>query len=352
MDNIQIIDELNEKKSLSFEKWLNLLSTWTSSDYEYSAGLARDLALKSFGNKIFFRGIIEFTNICKNDCLYCGIRKSNEKVVRYRLTPAEILDCCEEGWRLGYRTFVLQGGEDKFFSDELMAEIISSIKRRFPECAITLSIGERSRESYKKLFDAGADRYLLRHETADSAHYSKLHPRELSHENRIECLKNLKDIGYQTGCGMMVGAPFQTPELLAKDMMFLGSFKPQMVGMGPFIPHKDTPFRDQPAGSAALTLFLLSLVRLMLPDTLLPATTALGTLQGDGRIRGILSGCNVIMPNLSPLSVRKKYMLYDNKAGTEMSAEESLNQLRIQVGNIGYEMVSDRGDYRKKTPTL
>ncbi len=349
MDNIRIIDELNEKKSLSFEKWLKLISSWTSSDYEYCAGLARDLALKNFGNRIFFRGIIEFTNICKNDCLYCGIRRSNEKVVRYRLTPAEILDSCEEGYLLGYRTFVLQGGEDKNFGDELMAEIISSIKRRFSECAITLSIGERSRESYEKLFEAGADRYLLRHETADQAHYSRLHPRELSLENRIECLKNLKDIGYQTGCGMMVGAPFQTAELLAKDMMFLGSFKPQMVGMGPFIPHKDTPFRDQPAGSAALTLFLLSLVRLMLPDVLLPATTALGTLQGDGRIRGILSGCNVIMPNLSPLSVRKKYMLYDNKVGMEMSGEESLNQLRIQVENIGYEMVSDRGDYRAKT---
>ncbi|MDO4482590.1 MAG: [FeFe] hydrogenase H-cluster radical SAM maturase HydE, partial [Bacillota bacterium] len=296
--------------------------------------------------KVYFRGIIEFTNICKNDCLYCGIRKSNPEQIRYRLTKEDILSCCREGYDLGYRTFVLQGGEDGFYSDDIIADIISDIRAAYPECAITLSIGEKSRESYEKFFNAGADRYLLRHETANPVHYSQLHPAELSLKNRIDCLKNLKEIGYQTGCGMMVGSPYQTIDNLAEDMIFLGEFKPQMVGMGPFIPHKDTPFRDFPPGSADLTLFLLSLVRLMLPRTLLPATTALGTLREDGRLKGILSGCNVIMPNLSPMSVRKKYLLYDNKAGTDVSPEESLNMLKQQVKKIGYEMSSERGDYK------
>lgn len=255
------------------------------------------------------------------------------------------MDCCKDGYELGYRTFVLQGGEDPYYNDEIMEDIVSSIRKAYPECAITLSIGEKSGESYKRLFDAGADRYLLRHETADSCHYSQLHPSDLSLENRIDCLNTLKSIGFQTGCGMMVGSPFQTTELLAKDMIFLGEFKPQMVGMGPFIPHKDTPFKNYPTGSADLTLFLLSLVRIMLPKVLLPATTALGTVQGDGRTRGILAGCNVIMPNLSPMIVRKKYQLYDNKIGTDTDAKESLRMLKEQVKEIGYEMSSERGDY-------
>lgn len=346
ISNKDRIDLLNENKSLSFEDWNILLSTWTEDDYEYSSALARETALGIFGRKIFFRGIIEFTNICKNDCLYCGIRKSNSALNRYRLTKEEILSCCREGYELGYRTFVLQGGEDGHYSDDLMTEIISDIRASYPDCAITLSIGEKSRASYERFFNAGADRYLLRHETADSFHYSRLHPPELSLSSRMDCLRNLKDIGFQTGCGMMVGSPYQTVENLAEDMIFLAEFKPQMVGMGPFIPHKDTPFRDFPPGSAELTLFLLSLVRIMLPRTLLPATTALGSIREDGRLKGILSGCNVIMPNLSPLSVRKKYLLYNNKAGTDTGPEESLNMLKQQVKKIGYEISSERGDYK------
>lgn len=344
-NNKDRILELNENKSLSFEDWSALLSEWTEEDLEFSCSIARSSALETFGKKVFFRGIIEFTNICKNDCFYCGIRNSNKNLVRYRLTKEEILACCNEGYHLGYRTFVLQGGEDPYFNDDIMEDIVSSIRHAYPDCAITLSLGERDKGSYQRLFDAGADRYLLRHETADSCHYSQLHPAEMTLENRINCLKDLKEIGFQTGCGMMVGSPFQTTELIAKDMMFLADFKPHMVGMGPFIPHKDTPFRDRSAGSAELTLFLLSLTRIMLPDVLLPATTALGTLRGDGRIKGILAGCNVIMPNLSPTAIRKKYQLYDNKAGTDTDAEESLNILKTQVREIGYEMSSVRGDY-------
>lgn len=346
LTNKDRIDLLNEKKSLSFDEWKILLSTRTDEDCRYSEELAVKAAHELFGNKIYFRGIIEFTNICKNDCFYCGIRKSNCRVNRYRLTPEEILTCCQEGYELGYRTFVLQGGEDSGFSDALMTKIISDIRLAYPDCAITLSIGEKSSASYKSFFNAGANRYLLRHETADSLHYSKLHPSNLSLDTRIECLKSLKSIGYQTGCGMMVGSPYQSLDNIARDMVFLQEFKPHMIGMGPFIPHSDTPFKDFQRGSTKLTLFLLSLSRIMLPNALIPATTALDTAEEDGRIKGILAGCNVIMPNLSPLSVRKKYLLYDNKAGIDVTPKESLDQLKIKVKEIGYEMSSERGDYK------
>lgn len=348
MTNHELIDKLNCTKTLSLEEWKLLLGTFSIEDREYAAEIAREIVLSKYGNKIFFRGIIEFTNICRNDCLYCGIRRSNGCVTRYRLTKEDILACCDEGYKLGFRTFVLQGGEDACFTDDIMADIVSSIRGKYPDCAITLSIGERSRESYKRLFAAGANRYLLRHETADCVHYNRLHPPELSLENRLRCLNDLKETGYQTGCGCMVGSPYQTVECLAKDMMFMSWFKPEMIGIGPFIPHKDTPFRDFKAGSTELTLFLLSLCRIMLPDVLLPATTALGTLSGNGRQLGILAGANVIMPNLSPLEVRRKYMLYDNKIGTEDDAEESIRKVKMQIEKIGYEMVIDRGDHKEE----
>lgn len=345
MTNRDRIDRLYAEQCLPRAEWTEMLSAWSAEDAVYAGALAQEITVARFGKQIFFRGIIEFTNICRNDCLYCGIRRSNVCVTRYRLTQPEILECCAEGYRFGYRTFVLQGGEDGYFNDGRLTALVSAIHERYPDCAITLSVGERSRVSYQRLFDAGASRYLLRHETADTAHYAQLHPPELSLENRMRCLRDLKEIGYQTGAGMMVGAPHQTPEHLAADMVFLGEFRPQMVGMGPFIPHHQTPFRDQPAGSAELTLFLLSLTRIMLPDVLLPATTALGTLRNDGRQRGVLAGCNVVMPNLSPAPVRKKYLLYDNKAGTEDTPERSLRTLERQMREIGYEIVAGRGDY-------
>ena len=242
---------------------------------------------------------------------------------------------------------MLQGGEDGWFTDERMCAIVREIKSKFPDCAVTLSLGERSRESYQALFDAGADRYLLRHETADEDHYRILHPAEQTLQNRLRCLRDLKDIGYQTGCGIMVGSPGQTPATLARDMVFMQEFKPEMIGVGPFLPHGDTPFRDEPAGSVELTLFILALCRIMLPDVLLPATTALGTAESDGRIRGVLAGCNVVMPNLSPAAVRKKYMLYDNKAGTGLTAAEGIALLRRQMESIGYEVAVGRGDYKE-----
>lgn len=300
-----------------------------------------------YGNTVFIRGLIEISNICKNDCLYCGIRASNKECERYRLTKEEILSCCDEGYSLGFRSFVMQGGEDLHFTDELLCDIISEIKKKYPDCAITLSLGERSLESYQKLYNAGADRYLLRHETADETHYSKLHPQKMSYNTRMECLKNLKEIGFQTGCGFMVGSPYQTTENLAKDLKFIEEFSPQMCGIGPFIPHKATDFRDEPSGDVELTCYLLSIIRLIKPTILLPATTALGSAEQGGREKGILCGANVIMPNLSPHSVRKKYELYNNKLVSGNESAQEIENLKNSMKNIGYEIVTNRGDIKE-----
>lgn len=339
-----LIDKLHEEQALSKDEWTSLISGRTPALSEYIFSLARKEQHRYYGKDIYIRGLIEFTNYCKNDCLYCGIRRSNTRAHRYRLSEEEILSCCRTGYRLGFRTFVLQGGEDGCYTDERMVQHIRSIKGQYPGCALTLSIGEKSRESYQRFFDAGADRYLLRHETADFRHYESLHPASLSARTRQECLWNLKEIGYQTGTGFMVGSPYQTPEHLAEDMLFIKKLNPHMVGIGPFIPHRDTPFGDEPAGTLELTLFMLGLLRLMLPKVLLPATTALGTIAGNGRELGILAGANVIMPNLSPASVRKDYSLYDNKLCTGDEAAEYIDSLKKRIASIGYQIVTARGD--------
>ena len=327
----------------------DLLDLIVMQDAEAEALLAQRAAAvrqQVYGRDVFIRGLIEFTNYCRNDCFYCGIRRSNACAQRYRLTREEILACCRTGYGLGFRTFVLQGGEDPFFTTERLAELVRAIKRAYPDCAVTLSAGEKDRATYQAWFDAGADRYLLRHETADEGLYRRLHPEELSLQNRMRCLRDLKDIGYQVGCGFMVGAPFQTPEMLLKDLRFLQAFQPHMVGIGPFIPHRDTPFRDCPPGTAQMTLRLLAIIRLMLPHVLLPATPALGTVQSDGRQRGMGYGANVVMPNLSPLSVRKKYALYDNKISTGEEAAESVALLKQSMAAAGYRVVTARGDWK------
>lgn len=341
-----LIDELNASKKLSKENWNRLISAYSPEDAKYAASMAQLISQKLFGRNIYFRGIIELTNYCQNNCYYCGLRCSAKHTIRYRLSFDRIMDCCREGHRLGYRTFVLQGGEDSYFTDERVCSIIRSIKDTFSDAAVTLSLGERSQASYLRLFEAGADRYLLRHETASKAHYQQLHPETMSFENRMRCLRQLKEIGYQTGCGIMVGSPFQTSETLAEDMMFIADFKPHMIGIGPFRPHHDTPFRDYPAGSSELTFFLLSLCRIMQPDVLLPATTALDCSGMNGRQKAILSGANVIMPNLSPRDVRKNYLLYDGKPGLEQDAADNLLLLKQQTEEIGYKMVVNRGDYK------
>lgn len=343
----QLICELSKKHSLEEEQYAFLIENRDPKLAEYAAYEAVNLRKQIYGDMIFIRGLIEISNFCKNDCLYCGIRRSNQDCNRYRLNKELILSCCHEGYALGFRTFVLQGGEDSYYSDETLCDIIRSIKTNFPDCAVTLSLGERSFQSYESLFNAGADRYLLRHETADKEHYNKLHPAQMSFENRMNCLDNLKKIGFQTGCGFMVGSPFQTVETLAKDLKFIESFKPHMCGIGPFIPHHATPFRDEAAGSMELTLYLLSLVRLILPKVLLPSTTALGTIDQTGREKGILAGANVVMPNLSPISSRKKYELYDNKICTDEESAQSLAKLKLHMKSIGYEIVVARGDARE-----
>ena len=346
MTTIQLIDKLNQEKKLTKEEWIYLISYRDQETEEYLFELSRKIRHQHFGNKIYTRGLIEFTNYCKNDCYYCGIRRGNRKVKRYRLTIDEIHECMELGYELGFRTFVLQGGEDPYFTDERMVEIISMIHKAHPDCAITLSIGEHSYESYQKMYDAGANRFLLRHETSNAAHYAKLHPPGLSSEYRKECLANLKKIGFQTGTGFMVGSPGQTIEHLAEDMMFIEKFQPHMVGIGPFVPHHETLFAKEIAGTAELTLCMLALLRVMIPNLLLPATTALGTIDGKGREKGILAGANVVMPNLSPLGVRKSYELYDNKICTGDEAAESRNNLAKSMAEIGYELTVERGDYK------
>ncbi len=300
-----------------------------------------------YDNEVYTRGLIEFTNFCKNDCLYCGIRRSNPYAERYRLTERQILECCSLGWELGYRTFVLQGGEDPYFTDERIERIVYSIRSAHPDCAVTLSIGEHSRESYQRFYNAGAQRYLLRHETANDEHYRKLHPAAMSPENRKRCLWDLRDIGYQVGAGFMVGSPFQTPEYLADDLLFLQELQPHMVGIGPFIPQKDTPFGAFPSGTVEQTLLLLAMLRVLLPTALLPATTAVGTLDPLGREKALKAGANVVMPNLSPTDVRKKYLLYDNKICTGDEAAECRFCIQGRVERAGFRLTVSRGDHKE-----
>lgn len=342
----QLIDKLYKTSTLSPEEYKELINNRNPELSEYLFEKARKVSTENYGHEVYIRGLIEFTNYCKNDCYYCGIRKSNRNAQRYRLTKEQILDCCDAGYDLGFRTFVLQGGEDGYYTDDIMVDIIRAIKKKHPDCALTLSIGEKSYESYKAFYDAGADRYLLRHETADNTHYGKLHPASLSLENRKQCLKNLKEIGYQVGCGFMVGSPYQNTDCIVEDLLFIKELNPHMVGIGPFIPHHDTPFADQNAGTMELTLFLLGIIRLMLPEVLLPATTALGTIHPKGRELGILSGANVVMPNLSPTDVRKKYLLYDNKICTGDEAAECRLCLQRRIESIGYQLSVSRGDHK------
>lgn len=345
-DILSLIEKLEKEHSLTLHEYQFLIDNRSDEAAEILAQKADKVRREIYGNTVFIRGLIEITNICKNDCLYCGIRKSNRNCQRYRLTKDEILECCDEGHRLGFRTFVMQGGEDGYFTEEVLCDIVKTIKDRYPDCAVTLSMGERSPDSYRKLHEAGADRYLLRHETADSEHYSKLHPENLTLENRLACLETLKKIGFQTGCGFMVGSPYQTSAMIAKDLKFIETFKPDMCGIGPFIPHKDTPFNNEKRGSSELTCYLLSIVRLIHPPVLLPATTALGTIDDNGREKGILAGANVVMPNLSPASVRKKYELYDNKLSDGDESAQSKENLSKRIEKIGYRIVTARGDVR------
>lgn len=341
-----VIDRLAAERTLTDQEFLALITMDNPEAEQYLAAKAVAVRKQVYGDRVFIRGLIEFTNICKNDCYYCGIRRGNRNCQRYRLSSEEILACCAAGYDLGFRTFVLQGGEDPYFTRERMTDLIRTIKTAYPDCALTLSVGEKDTETYREWFEAGADRYLLRHETANTALYRALHPEELSLDNRMRCLEDLKAIGYQVGCGFMVGSPGQTPEMILEDLRFIQAFRPQMVGIGPFIPHKDTVFSQHAPGSAALTLRLLAILRLMLPEVLLPATTALGTVMGDGRRQGMLYGCNVVMPNLSPGDVRQKYALYNNKISAGEEAAESVALLKESMAAVGYQVVTDRGDWK------
>jgi biotin synthase len=341
-----LIEQLRANRDLSDADLRLLLST---DAYDADLRAAADAVRRErYGDAVFLRGLIEFTNYCKNNCLYCGIRALNRHAERYRLTKEEILSCCREGYALGYRTFVLQGGEDPYYTDDRVCEIVSAIRKAYPDCAITLSIGEKPKESYQRYYDTGANRYLLRHETADEAHYAKLHPDSMSGAYRKECLYNLKEIGYQVGSGFMVGSPYQTLDNLVADLRFLQELQPDMIGIGPYINHSETPFAGMPNGSVALTLRLISILRLLFPHALLPATTALGTLAPNGRELGLQAGANVVMPNLSPVENRKKYEIYENKICTGEESAQCRTCLERRVKAAGYRVVTNRGDVRRK----
>lgn len=341
----RLIDKLEEHRRLTREEWIAIFETGPSALSGPLAERARRISIDNFGHEVYTRGLIEFTSYCRNDCYYCGIRRSNKELPRYRLSREQILDCCRSGYELGFRTFVLQGGEDPGIDDDEIVSIIAAIHGGFRDCAITLSIGERSHDSYRRYFEAGAERYLLRHETADPEHYAGLHPSGLSLKRRMDCLWDLKRIGYQVGTGFMVGSPGQTAGTLAEDMLFIEKLAPHMIGIGPFVPHHATPFAGEKAGTAEQTLVCISLLRLMLPQALIPATTALGTIEADGRERGILAGANVVMPNLSPVSVRTKYELYDHKICTGEEAAECRGCLERRMETIGYTLAVSRGDH-------
>lgn len=340
-----LVDKLFETGDLSDDELKILIE---SDEFNEPLAEAADIRRReNYGDKVYIRGLIEFTNYCRNNCYYCGIRRDNKKAERYRLTKDEILLCCDEGYRLGFRTFVMQGGEDPYYTDEMICDIVSKIKSRYPDCAVTLSIGEKPRESYQAFFDAGADRYLLRHETADPEHYGKLHPEAMSLENRKRCLFDLKEIGYQVGSGFMVGSPYQTTENLLSDLRFLQKLQPDMIGIGPYITHADTPFAEFKSGDVMLTLRLVSILRLMFPYALIPSTTALGTIHPQGRELGLKAGANVVMPNLSPVSVRKLYLLYENKICTGEEAAQCRGCLERRVESAGYKIVTDIGNVKK-----
>ena len=342
---MNIIERIASGKTLSVEEWIQAIDyndPGYAEELKAAASVTRD---RIYGRKVFARGLIEFTSYCRNDCYYCGLRRSNRDALRYRLSYDCIMDTADAGYMAGFRTFVLQGGEDSYFNDERLIMIVRGIKERYPDAAVTLSVGERSFESYKALKEAGADRYLLRHETADSIHYRKLHPDDMSQENRIRCLHDLKSLGYQTGAGMMVGSPGSSSRTLAEDMVFLSSLKPEMVGIGPFIPHSATPFWNEERGSVGLTLRMVALVRLALPHAMIPSTTALATASSDGQLQGILHGANVIMPDITPPAERGKYMIYDGKKITGEEAGENLRQIAESMESIGYELSMGRGDY-------
>lgn len=338
-----IIDKLFEKSNLERNELLLLLNNLDDESEKYLLQKSHEIRMRHYDNKVFMRGLIEFTNYCKRNCLYCGIRSSNKLAERYRLSTEEILSACESGYRLGYRTFVLQGGEDEYFTDDRIVELVSKIKERFSECAVTLSIGEKNYESYKKYYDAGADRYLMRHETASKELYERLHPKA-SFENRIQCLWDLKDIGYQVGSGFMVGLPGQNNQDYVNDLLFLKKLNPHMVGIGPFIPHKDTPLSKEKGGTLKQTVLMVALTRLLLPDALIPATTALGSINPKGREEGIKAGANVVMPNLSPTSVRRKYSLYDGKICTGDEAAECRMCIEGRIKSVGFTLDMGRGD--------
>lgn len=307
---------------------------------------AADSVRKNFvGDEIHLRGLIEFSNICKNNCCYCGLRRDNRKISRYRLENAEILELAAHGAAMGLKTIVLQSGEDAYYGCERLCEIIRGIKRL--NVALTLSIGEKSLEDYQAYHAAGADRFLLRIETTDRTLYER-HDPEMSWEARRQCLTDLRRAGLEVGSGCLVGLPGQTVASLADDILFFKEIEADMIGIGPFIPHPDTPLGDASGGRLETALKVMALTRLLLPDINIPATTAMETLAQDGQIRALKAGANVIMPNITLTDYRRYYELYPGKSATGYTPDESLKKVVAKIESIGRKVALGFGFHEKK----
>ncbi len=345
----KLLVKLYEENELSRDEIVHIINEIDAAGKKKLYDLARMKQREYYDDHVYLRGLIEFSNICRRNCLYCGIRRSNRNVERYRLKKSQIVQCCEEGYQLGYRSFVLQSGEDNYYTVHRLTALVEKIRANFPDVAITLSVGERDELTYQKLYDAGADRYLLRHETASRRLYGILHPKA-SYDERMDCLRVLKRIGYQVGSGFMVGLPKQTAEDLADDLLFLKELNPDMIGIGPFIPHSETPLKFMKGGSLDQTLVMIALARLIVPDSLIPATTAIGSIHPLGRELALNAGANVVMPNLSPMSVRSKYELYDNKICTTDQPDQCYHCMERRIESVGFKVNRGRGDsYRYLT---
>ena len=335
-----IIQKAKETHELSRDEIIALLKDDSINEELFKA--ADEVRKKYLGDEVHLRGLIEFTNICKRNCMYCGLRRDNKSLNRYRLSHEEIIDFAKKAVSYGYKTLVLQGGEDDYYTVERLVPIVKDLKAL--GVALTLSIGERPFEEYEALKKAGADRFLLRIETTDKELYEKLDP-GMSHENRIQCLKNLRKLGYEVGSGCLVGLPGQKIESLADDILFFKELDVDMNGIGPFIPNEDTPLKDAEGGQFELALKVMAIVRLLLPDINIPATTAMETLNKQGRVIALQCGANVVMPNVTEGEYRKLYALYPGKICTGDTPAHCRGCISGKIRGIG-RIVSDGPGFR------
>ncbi len=344
----KLIEKAYKEEKFNIEEIIELLS-FGDDDTQELFDSADYIRRKYVGDEIHLRGLIEFSNFCERNCYYCGLRKDNKKLSRYRLTPQEIINYSVKCEELGYRTVVLQSGEDSYYTVEILSNIIKEIKQK-TNLAVTLCIGERNKYEYKRLFDAGADRYLLKFETSDPVLYYKLHP-DLLYENRRKKILELKEIGYQIGSGIIVGLPGQTINSIAQDIIWFDELELDMIAIGPYVHHQETPLENIKFKDLSLVLKIIAITRIMTKDTLIPATTAISTLDiFNGRRRALEVGANVIMPNVIPPHLREKYQIYPKNKILLQEPESQKKEIETMITYIGRMIAKSRGDSYKRYP--